>query len=62
MHLKTLQGYDGNWWKNRHNPHHMLTNEVLHDPDISIAPILHFVQQYHRHTTRTKSFYVLLSG
>lgn len=41
-----LQGYEGEWWKARHNVHHVATNEVLHDPDISIAPLLHFVQQY----------------
>lgn len=44
--IGTLQGYDGDWWKSRHNAHHVATNEILHDPDISIAPILHFVQQY----------------
>jgi len=44
--LGTLQGYDRGWWKARHNAHHVNTNECLHDPDVSVAPILHFVQQF----------------
>lgn len=41
-----LQGYDTTWWKLRHNQHHVTTNECSHDPDIAIAPLFHFVQQY----------------
>eukprot|EP00732_Lithocolla_globosa_P001685 Lithocolla_globosa_v1_NODE_897_length_3115_cov_8.205229.p1 type:complete len:402 gc:universal NODE_897_length_3115_cov_8.205229:1657-2862(+) len=41
-----LQGYDLQWWKARHNTHHVVTNEVGNDPDIKTAPLLHFVQQY----------------
>jgi len=41
-----IQGYDAVWWKSRHNSHHVATNDLDHDPDISIAPLLHFVQQY----------------
>lgn len=44
--LGCIQGYDKGWWKARHNLHHVTTNEVDHDPDISIAPLFHFVQQY----------------
>jgi hypothetical protein len=43
---KAFQGYDKRWWKSRHNAHHVNTNECLHDPDIAIAPLFHFVQQY----------------
>jgi len=41
-----FQGYDKGWWKDRHNAHHVNTNDVNHDPDIAIAPLLHFMQQY----------------
>jgi len=41
-----MQGYDGDWWKHRHNLHHVNTNECENDPDISIAPLFHFVQQF----------------
>jgi fatty acid desaturase len=44
--LGVMQGYDKGWWKARHNLHHVTTNEVHNDPDIAIAPLLHFVQQY----------------
>eukprot|EP00026_Physarum_polycephalum_P008737 Phypoly_transcript_08837.p1 GENE.Phypoly_transcript_08837~~Phypoly_transcript_08837.p1 ORF type:complete len:455 (+),score=83.90 Phypoly_transcript_08837:106-1365(+) len=51
-----LQGYDGQWWKLRHNLHHVNTNECAHDPDISIAPLFHFVQQFPDLKTRLNSF------
>jgi len=60
-----LQGYDKGWWKARHNAHHVTTNEVSHDPDIAIAPLLHFVQQYPdlkstlRHIQKYQHFYCL---
>lgn len=41
--LAWLQGYDSNWWKSRHNLHHVCTNEVHHDPDIELAPFLTYM-------------------
>ncbi|EDQ91338.1 uncharacterized protein MONBRDRAFT_6483 [Monosiga brevicollis MX1] len=51
-----LNGFDRNWWSNKHNTHHVLTNHVNHDPDIHVQPILylwaplkqmdHFLRKY----------------
>lgn len=43
--LGWLQGYDSNWWKWRHNLHHVATNEEGHDPDIDLAPLLTFTRK-----------------
>jgi fatty acid desaturase len=34
-----LQGYELQWWKARHNTHHVATNEDGNDPDIRTAPL-----------------------
>eukprot|EP00128_Syssomonas_multiformis_P004557 Colp12_sorted_trinity150504_noHs@32663 len=34
-----VQGYELQWWKARHNTHHVVTNEVGNDPDIKTAPL-----------------------
>ncbi|MCB0745498.1 MAG: acyl-CoA desaturase, partial [Ignavibacteriae bacterium] len=44
-----IGGFRGNamlWWKKRHNPHHISTNEVHNDPDIKLMPILHFFENF----------------
>jgi len=42
-----LQGYELQWWKARHNTHHMVTNEVGHDPDIKTSPLFTYcVEQW----------------
>ena len=41
-----IQGYDTAWWKDRHNLHHVATNEEGNDPDIDLAPVLTFVNQH----------------
>mmetsp|Transcript_43259 Transcript_43259/g.84785 ORF Transcript_43259/g.84785 Transcript_43259/m.84785 type:complete len:1343 (-) Transcript_43259:236-4264(-) len=38
-----MQGYSLGWWKARHNPHHVMTNEVGNDPDIKTAPLLTYL-------------------
>ena len=35
-----IAGFDRNWWSNKHNTHHVLTNHVGADPDIDMMPIL----------------------
>jgi len=34
-----LQGYSVNWWKDRHNTHHAITNVLEDDPDVSNLPL-----------------------
>jgi len=34
-----LGGFSTNWWKNRHNTHHALTNVLASDPDIDNLPL-----------------------
>ncbi len=46
--LGWLQGYDSLWWKNRHNLHHVVTNETDIDPDIDLAPLLTYMDQHAR--------------
>lgn len=33
-------GVTGSWWRHNHNVHHVLTNQVEHDPDIQHMPFL----------------------
>eukprot|EP00056_Hartaetosiga_gracilis_P016230 m.4372 g.4372 ORF g.4372 m.4372 type:complete len:391 (+) comp3872_c0_seq1:27-1199(+) len=33
-------GFDRNWWSEKHNTHHVLTNHVAHDADIHNQPLL----------------------
>merc|ERR1719231_1602316 len=35
-----IAGFDRDWWSNKHNTHHILTNHVGGDPDIDMMPIL----------------------
>eukprot|EP00730_Choanoeca_flexa_P000371 TRINITY_DN10171_c0_g1_i4.p1 TRINITY_DN10171_c0_g1~~TRINITY_DN10171_c0_g1_i4.p1 ORF type:complete len:387 (+),score=90.91 TRINITY_DN10171_c0_g1_i4:1156-2316(+) len=35
-----INGFDRNWWSEKHNTHHVLTNHVNHDPDVHVQPIL----------------------
>eukprot|EP00045_Choanoeca_perplexa_P003029 m.28306 g.28306 ORF g.28306 m.28306 type:complete len:387 (+) comp11824_c0_seq1:105-1265(+) len=35
-----INGFDRNWWSDKHNTHHVLTNHVNYDPDIHVQPIL----------------------
>uniref|UniRef100_A0A7S0DJH6 Cytochrome b5 heme-binding domain-containing protein n=1 Tax=Amorphochlora amoebiformis TaxID=1561963 RepID=A0A7S0DJH6_9EUKA len=39
-----MQGYEVDWWRARHNTHHVVTNEDGNDPDIKTAPVLVFVR------------------
>eukprot|EP00467_Chlorarachnion_reptans_P000644 CAMPEP_0114525608 /NCGR_PEP_ID=MMETSP0109-20121206/22526_1 /TAXON_ID=29199 /ORGANISM="Chlorarachnion reptans, Strain CCCM449" /LENGTH=1065 /DNA_ID=CAMNT_0001707223 /DNA_START=214 /DNA_END=3412 /DNA_ORIENTATION=+ len=39
-----MQGYEVDWWRARHNTHHVVTNEHGNDPDIKTAPVLTFVR------------------
>lgn len=34
-----LQGYSVNWWKDRHNSHHAITNVLEDDPDVDNLPL-----------------------
>lgn len=43
--LGAYQGYGVEWWRARHNTHHVCTNEIGSDPDIKTAPVLVFVRQ-----------------
>jgi fatty acid desaturase (delta-4 desaturase) len=43
--LGWLQAYDGLWWKDRHNLHHVATNEEGNDPDVDLAPLLTYVNK-----------------
>jgi cytochrome b involved in lipid metabolism len=38
------QGYEVDWWRARHNTHHVVTNEHGNDPDIKTAPVLTYVR------------------
>lgn len=38
------QGYAVEWWRARHNTHHLVTNEHGNDPDIKTAPVLVYVR------------------
>eukprot|EP00310_Coccolithus_braarudii_P016686 CAMPEP_0183350568 /NCGR_PEP_ID=MMETSP0164_2-20130417/20537_1 /TAXON_ID=221442 /ORGANISM="Coccolithus pelagicus ssp braarudi, Strain PLY182g" /LENGTH=412 /DNA_ID=CAMNT_0025522531 /DNA_START=42 /DNA_END=1280 /DNA_ORIENTATION=+ len=38
------QGYAVEWWRARHNTHHLVTNEDGNDPDIKTAPVLVYVR------------------
>jgi fatty acid desaturase len=35
-----INGFDRNWWSEKHNHHHVLTNHVTLDPDIHNQPFL----------------------
>jgi hypothetical protein len=35
-----INGFDRNWWSDKHNTHHVLTNHVNYDPDVHVQPIL----------------------
>jgi len=39
-----IQGYEVDWWRARHNTHHVVTNEHGNDPDIKTAPVLVYVR------------------
>jgi len=39
-----MQGYEVDWWRARHNTHHVVTNEFGNDPDIKTAPLLTYVR------------------
>lgn len=41
-----LRGNTLLWWKLRHNTHHVVTNEVGNDPDIRVAPVYHFFEDF----------------
>lgn len=38
------QGYAVEWWRARHNTHHLVTNEEGNDPDIKTAPVFVYVR------------------
>ena len=42
--LGAWQGYTVDWWRARHNTHHLVTNEHGNDPDIMTAPVLTYVR------------------
>nr|A4KDP1.1 RecName: Full=Acyl-lipid 8-desaturase; AltName: Full=Delta-8 desaturase [Rebecca salina]ABL96296.1 delta-8 desaturase [Rebecca salina] len=42
--LGFVQGYAVEWWRARHNTHHVCTNEDGSDPDIKTAPLLIYVR------------------
>ncbi len=31
-----INGFDRNWWSEKHNTHHVLTNHAQDDPDIHV--------------------------
>jgi len=31
-----INGFDREWWSDKHNTHHVLTNHAEHDPDIHV--------------------------
>mmetsp|Transcript_20072 Transcript_20072/g.30055 ORF Transcript_20072/g.30055 Transcript_20072/m.30055 type:complete len:1056 (-) Transcript_20072:132-3299(-) len=39
-----MQGYEVDWWRARHNTHHVVTNEHGNDPDIKTSPLLTYVR------------------
>jgi len=41
-----LRGNTMLWWKLRHNTHHVVTNEVGADPDIKLAPLFNFFEDF----------------
>lgn len=42
----SMRGTTNLWWKLRHNTHHSATNQIGRDPDIKVAPMLHFYQDF----------------
>jgi len=38
------QGFSTEWWRARHNTHHLVTNEKGNDPDIRTRPVFTFVK------------------
>merc|ERR1719238_833157 len=40
----SYQGFSTEWWRRRHNTHHLVTNELGNDPDIRTAPVFTFVK------------------
>lgn len=38
------QGFSTEWWRARHNTHHLVTNELGNDPDVKTAPVFTFVK------------------
>ena len=39
MTSNVLQGFSVNWWKDRHNSHHAITNVLEDDPDVQNLPL-----------------------
>ncbi|KJH47188.1 stearoyl-CoA 9-desaturase [Dictyocaulus viviparus] len=37
------QGFSADWWKDKHNTHHAVTNMIDHDGDIDLSPLLALV-------------------
>lgn len=64
--LGWLQGYTDDWWKARHNTHHMVTNEVGNDPDVRTEPVFHFYDKnsgkYRKHIPMQHIFFTALLG
>ena len=38
--VSILVGISGNWWKDNHNVHHIITNDIHNDPNIQHLPIM----------------------
>eukprot|EP01129_Flabellula_baltica_P002505 TRINITY_DN12319_c0_g1_i1.p1 TRINITY_DN12319_c0_g1~~TRINITY_DN12319_c0_g1_i1.p1 ORF type:complete len:467 (+),score=81.56 TRINITY_DN12319_c0_g1_i1:139-1401(+) len=41
----TLAGFSVNWWKDRHNTHHAITNVLESDPDIDNLPLFSWTEK-----------------
>jgi len=42
--IGSYQGFSTEWWRRRHNTHHLCTNEASNDPDIRTMPVFTFVK------------------
>jgi len=42
--IGSYQGFSTEWWRRRHNTHHLVTNEAGNDPDIRTQPVFTFVK------------------
>eukprot|EP01147_Barroeca_monosierra_P005948 gene5948-9102_t len=37
-----INGFNRQWWSDKHNTHHVLTNHAQHDPDLNMQPLLYY--------------------
>lgn len=57
-----INGFNRNWWSDKHNTHHVLTNHIQDDPDIHNEPILFLwppAKEADSHYRRYQHYYFL---